>query len=119
MAELEQLVVEDANRTRERTRWPGAPYLGHVDSKHHVRLLAMTWLGLLPLEIEEGRWRGIPRRERLCKLGCGVVGDTRHFLNGCASLKSSCIQSLDRYSAEDGMAENPLTCWRTQARERE
>ena len=60
----------------------------------HVRLLAMARLGLLPIEMEEGRWHGIRREERLCALGCGVVGDMHHFLNRCAALATDGVGAL-------------------------
>ena len=65
--EMENLAHE--NTKTPRSRWPGAPYLSFVDSKHHARLLAMARLGILPLEIEVGRWQQKPREERFCSLG--------------------------------------------------
>ena len=79
----------------------------------------MARLNLLPLEIEEGRWQGIPRAERLCRFGCGVVGDLHHFLNGCAALTTANIQSLNRYSVEADVNGSLLTFWRSKARELE
>ena len=114
--EMAQLAAEDARQNHKRTRWPGAPYLSFVDSKHHVRLLAMARLGLLPLEIEEGRWHGIPREKRLCKLGCGVVGDLRHFLNYCSPLTVGDVGALNRYSAEAENSGSRLFFWRAKAR---
>jgi len=114
--EMAQLAAEDARQNHKRTRWPGAPYLSFVDSKHHVRLLAMARLGLLPLEIEEGRWHGIPREKRLCKLGCGVVGDLRHFLNYCSPLTVGDVGALNRYSAEAENSGCRLFFWRAKAR---
>ena len=111
-----QLAAEDAKQNHKRTCWPGAPYLSFVDSKHHVRLLAMARLGLLPLEIEEGRWHGIPREERLCKLGCGAVGDLRHFLSCCSALTVGDVRALSRYSAEAENSESRLFFWRAKAR---
>ena len=102
MEEMVQLAAEDAGRNKERTRWPGAPYLSHVDSKHHARLLAMARLGLLPIEIEEGRWYGIPREERKCKLGCNTIGDMGHILRECIALNVDRIPALDRSGAEVG-----------------
>ena len=77
----------------------------------------MARLGLLPLEIEVGRWQGIPREERLCKLGCGVftVGDLPHFLDGCAALTTDRVGSLSRYSAEAKSTGNLLFFWRAKA----
>ena len=72
----------------QRMCWPGAPYKYVVDDRYHVRLLALTRLNLLPIEVESGRWTApiVPREERLCSLGCGCVGDQAHFLRGCEAL---------------------------------
>ena len=83
-----------------------------MDSKYHVRLLAMARLGLLPIEIEEGRWRGVRREERLCALGCGVVGDMHHFLNRCAALATDGVGALDRHNTELENTKSPLFFWR-------
>ena len=119
LAELTQLATLDTHSNKERTRWPGAPYLEHVDSKHHARLLAMTRLGLLPIEIEEGRWHGIPRSERKCKLGCHAIGDAGHFLRECMALSGECIPALDRAGAEVAAVArslSPFFFWRSTAR---
>ena len=63
-----------------------APYLEHVSSRHHVRLLAMARLGLLPIEEETGRWHNIPREERWCTHCPGALGTCRHFLRECTRL---------------------------------
>ena len=80
----------------QRMRWPGAPYKYVVDDRYHVRLLALTRLNLLPIEMESGRWTApvIPREERLCSLGCGCVGDQAHFLRVCGALAQSPIDSV-------------------------
>ena len=75
------------------------------------------WLG--PTEIEEGRWHGIPREERKCKLGCNAIGDMRHFLRECAALCSECVPALDRSGAENAAASRSLSTsvfWRRTAR---
>ena len=53
--EMSRLAEEDNREGVRRTRWPGAPYLPFVDSNYHVRLLAMTRLGTLPVEIKTDR----------------------------------------------------------------
>ena len=63
--------------------------------KFHARLLAMTRLGLLPIETETGRWHGIPRAERLCQLCGNCIGDTKHFLHGCERLTAERVKSLE------------------------
>ena len=73
---------EDQRAKVQRHRWPGAPYLPFVDNKFHARLLAKARLGVLPIEIETGRWQGLARDQRRCSLGCYHVGDTEHFLCG-------------------------------------
>ena len=39
--------------------------------------------GILPLEIEVGRYRDIPLKERICQLCNNVVEDEIHFLCEC------------------------------------
>ena len=80
---LQLIATEDRRAKIQRKRWPGVSYLSFVDSKFHARLLAMTRLGVLPIEIEIGRWYGIPREQRRCSLGCDHIGDTAHFLHRC------------------------------------
>ena len=77
-------------RADKRCTWSTfrAPYLAHVSSRYHVRLLAMARLGLLPVEEEIGRWHRTPRAERWCTHCPGVLGTTRHFLRECACLAS-------------------------------
>ena len=112
---VEQLAADDARCNRQRTHWPGAPHLSYVDSEQHVRLLAMARLGLLPIEIEEGRWRGIPRGGWLCLLGCGLVGDIHHFLNRCAALTTGGVGALDCRNTESEITESPFFFWRAKA----
>ena len=76
----------------------------------------MTRLGLLPLEIESGRWHGLPREQRLCSFGCGTIGDTNHFLHGCTHIAGKQIDSLNRYATLRNAAANPLRYWRNTAR---
>ena len=63
MAELEHLAEDDAAWGTQCTQWPGSPSLVYVDNNFHARLLAMTRLGRLLVEIETGWWQGIPRTE--------------------------------------------------------
>jgi len=47
-------------------------------------VLAKLRSGVLPLEIETGRWRGVPADERLCMLcNDGSVEDEYHFVLEC------------------------------------
>ena len=89
-----------------------------VDSKCHVRLLAMTRLGTLPVEIETGRWENKPRAERLCRSGCNEVGDVAHFMVRCAALSTERAPSLARSAGTAG-ASSPLSYRRTTARKLE
>ena len=116
--EMSHLAEEDSREGARRTRWPGAPCLPYVDSKYHVRLLAMTRLGTLPVEIETGRWENKPRAERLCRSGCNEVGDVAHFMVRCAALSTERVPSLVRSAVTAG-ASSPLSHWRTTARKLE
>ena len=109
------MAAEDQQQRVERVSWPGAPYLQYVDSKYHARLLVMAGLGLLPFEIETGRWAGQPRHERMCWFGCGEIGQLTHFLRHCRALTSAGVMSLDRYNVA-GRTDNPLRFWRETAR---
>ena len=81
---LQLIATEDRRAKIQRKRWPAAPYLSFVlESTFHARLLAMTRLGVLPIEIETGPWHGVPREQRGCSLGCDHIGDTAHFLHRC------------------------------------
>ena len=90
-----------------------ADYLPHVSGRYHVRLLAMTRLGILPIEIETGRWEGVEKTERFCKFDqCnGKIGDTYHFLRECSGLKTQAIASIWR--CPGGL--NPGVWWRETA----
>ena len=116
VAELQHLAEEDAVWGSQRTKWPGAPYLAYVDNKFHARLLAMTRLGLLPIEIETGRWHGIPRAERLCRLCGNCIGDTKHFLHGCEKLTAERVTSLESKATYTEARGNELFFWRGVAR---
>ena len=109
------MAIDEQRFSSARTRWPGAPYLQYVDNRYHVRLLAMARLGLLPLEIETGRWAGVPRHTRLCTFGCNEVGDLAHFLCGCQAITAEKVISLNRYGSAS-LAANRLRFWRETAR---
>ena len=59
-------------------------YLRNNISRHKRSLLAQLRLGILPLEIEVGRFRNIPVENRLCKC-CdnNVVENEFHFVCEC------------------------------------
>ena len=55
-------------------------------SKYQRSLFSQFRCGILPLEIETGRFRNIPLGERICKLcGSGCVEDEIHFLCECSN----------------------------------
>ena len=80
-----------------RKRWGAPTYLKFVGEKAQVRIMAMARLGLLPVEEEEGRWKKIPKEERLCHDCKKAVGSVKHFLSGCK---------------EDSEEEKDLRLWR-------
>ena len=50
-----------------------------VQEKSHRRILMMLRGGSAPLQIETGRWKGVPREERLCReCGMNEVEDCDH-----------------------------------------
>ena len=56
-------------------------------TRYQRRMIAMCRAGTLPLEIEKGRWRGIPRDDRKCKsCSMNVVDDLKHFMITCPAL---------------------------------
>ena len=116
VAELQHLAEEDAVWGTQRTKWPGAPYLAYVDNKFHARLLAMTRLGLLPIEIETGRWHGIPRADRLCQLCGNCIGDTKHFLHEREGLTAQPVKSLESKATQAEARGKELFFWRGVAR---
>jgi len=68
------------------------------------------------IEIESGRWHGVPRETRLCRFGCDHVGDTDHFLRACEHIAAARIDSLNRYASSNNEAQNPFRQWRDIAR---
>ena len=61
-------------------------YLDLNINKYHRSLFAQFRCGILPLEIEIGRYRDIPLEKRLCQV-CknGSVEDEIHFLGNCSN----------------------------------
>jgi hypothetical protein len=56
-----------------------------VLNRGYRSVLSKFRAGTLPLEIEVGRWRGIPVEERICKLcNSGNVENEMHFLLDCS-----------------------------------
>ena len=55
-----------------------------VASKSQRRVMMMLRGGTAPLMIESGRWRGLPREERMCReCQSGKVEDVSHWLLEC------------------------------------
>ena len=66
----------------------------------------MARLGLLPVEIELGRWHGIEQAERLCQFGCGTVRDSYYIRHDCETLSAATMAAKS----------NALMFWRKTAR---
>ena len=60
-----------------------------VTSRAHRSLLAKLRGGSAMLEIETGRYTGLPAEQRLCKLCKSDVGDEAHFILTCPALQDS------------------------------
>ena len=53
-------------------------------TRYQRRILAMCRAGILPLEVERGRWRSIPRNERICRqCDMNCIEDLEHFITVC------------------------------------
>ena len=63
------------------------PYIFRVHNKINRSLLARLRAGCLDLEIEIGRWHGIERGKRICKLCSDGIEDEVHFLFRCSKLE--------------------------------
>jgi len=112
MLEFEQLRWQVHRTTMDKLRYYNLfkadyspePYLLSNISKRQRSLLAQFRAGILPLEIETGRFKNIPLNQRICKI-CSLneVEDELHFLLFCPAysnardnmLRKSCLQSLE------------------------
>jgi hypothetical protein len=72
------------------------PYVSSRLSRKLRSTLARFRTGILPLEIETGRWRGIPECQRICKL-CNTqsVESEMHFLLHCPTYDHLRIDYLE------------------------
>ena len=53
-------------------------------TRYQRRILAMCRAGILPLEVERGHWRSIPRNERICRqCDMNCIEDLEHFITVC------------------------------------
>lgn len=60
------------------------PYVSICMNNKYRSVIAQLRSGILPLEVETGRWRGIELENRLCQLcSSGCVEDEAHFLFSC------------------------------------
>ena len=73
-------------------------YVNVVTSRAHRSLLAKLRGGSAMLEIETGRYTGIPAEQRLCKLCNSDVGDEAHFILTCPALQDSRLHLFDYMS---------------------
>ena len=62
------------------------PYVFRVNNKRNRSLLSRLRAGCLDLEIETGRWRGVERENRVCKLCNNGIENEIHFLFQCCKL---------------------------------
>ena len=68
-------------------------------------------LGSHHMPIETGRWRRIPRIQRLCQT-CGIVGDEVHYIYDCPDIDRyetpdiPNLHELDKYSKLDILIRN-------------
>jgi len=68
-------------------------------TRYQRRMLAMSRAGTLPLEVERGRWRSIPRQERICRhCDMNCIEDLKHFINVCP--KYDIIRDELKYTIE-------------------
>ena len=64
-----------------KTNFAQENYLSLIQGRVKRSLLALLRLGTLPLEIEVGRYRGIPLEERLCQIcKTGDIESECHFI---------------------------------------
>jgi hypothetical protein len=74
-------------------------YLTVVKNPKHRIALAKMRLSAHRLPIETGRYDNTPRVDRLCPLGCNLIGDEAHYLLQCshpfmATVRAHPIQSI-------------------------
>lgn len=62
-------------------------YVNRIYNRRNRSLLARLRAGCLDLEIERGRWRGISKESRICKLCFDGIEDEIHFLFICTKLE--------------------------------
>lgn len=58
------------------------PYLLSTNNRKHRQAMSKLRISAHDLDVERGRYRNVPREQRLCKI-CNVVEDEIHFLDNC------------------------------------
>ena len=88
-------------------------YIVTLSNRKQRSLFAKTRMGTLPLKVETGRYRGIPRDERICvSCNLGVVEDEGHVFFKCPKYKELRDQYLndisDLISTSDNLCDNDI-----------
>ena len=107
----------DMNRYKDKLRYYNMykctrekeDYLSFNITRYQRSLMAQFRLGILPLEIEVGRFRDIPLCNRICRMcNANVVEDEIHFLCECVSyaehrsvLFANAIETNPNFASED------------------
>jgi len=92
-----------------------AAYLQIVQRWPERKRLAQLRTGAHSLAVETGRWRGLPREERVCqRCGSGAVDDVRHMVFDCDQLMDERLQHPELFAAgstelNDFFAQPPIS----------
>ena len=103
--ETERWKTEIVNKPKLRTYIPfkntyePERYMKSIRCKAHRSLLARLRGGTAQLEIETGRYVGIPPDQRFCKLCKNAVENEVHFCTTCPALALPCIQLFQAMEA--------------------
>ena len=78
------------------------PYLKHINKNKFRRAMTSLRISSHALEIERGRYRNIPRKERFCtvceKLGLKSIGDEKHAVLVCQKFETDRDQLIRNIS---------------------
>ena len=78
------------------------PYVQTNMNRKYRSLIAQLRLGILPLEIETGRWRGLEIDRRTCKLcNSNSIEDEAHFLFDCTFYLNERTQFYSNIGVQD------------------
>ena len=73
-------------------------------------VISLALSGTLPIEIEKGRWRQIPRENRICKqCDSNEVEDLIHFLVKCEKNERLRMEFYDYVTSKDNVNMNMLS----------